>query len=44
MSFKTIVFIDGSDLSIALLNYLIKVKKFIIKKIVVSPNCKKKNN
>ena len=42
MSFKTIVFIDGSDLSIALLNYLIKVKKFIIKKIIVSPNCKKK--
>ena len=36
--YKTIVFVDGSKLSIKLLNILYKVNKFAIIRIIVSPN------
>ena len=36
--YKTIVFVDGSKLSIKLINLLYKVNKFRIIRIIVSPN------
>ena len=38
MNLQTILFLDGSETSEFLLNYIIKTKKFNIKKIVISPN------
>ena len=36
--YKTIVFVDGSKLSIKLINLLYKVNKFTIIRIIASPN------
>ena len=41
MNLQTILFLDGSETSEFLLNYIIKTKKFNIKKIVISPNSSK---
>ncbi len=41
MNLQTILFLDGSETSEFLLNYVIKTKKFNIKKIVISPNSSK---
>ena len=42
MKIETILFLDGSNLSIYLLNYIIKIKKFEVKYLILSSNCKKK--
>ena len=42
MNLQTILFLDGSETSEFLLNYIIKTKKFNIKKVIISPNCKKR--
>ncbi len=39
MKYQIIVFVDGSNVSRLLLNYINKVKKFQIKLIILSPNC-----
>jgi len=41
MNLQTILFLDGSETSEFLLNYIIKTKIFNIKKIIVSPNSNK---
>jgi len=42
MNLQTILFLDGSKTSQYLLNYIIKTKKFDIKKVIISPGCNKK--
>ena len=41
MNLQTILFLDGSETSEYLFNYIIKTKKFNIKKIIISPNSNK---